>query len=88
MRFVVVLLCLLPTAGWASGFFMGGMADGMRDQQELDLQRRALDLDARDGGSRYKRTRDEIQQDRIRRQIEENNRLLREMERNRLLYGR
>lgn len=32
----------------ASGFFYGGFADGMN-------QRRALDLDAEDGGSRYER---------------------------------
>lgn len=87
MRFVALILCFLPTAALSQGFY-GGAADGMREAEERQMQRRALDLDARDGGSRYNRLQNQIQQERIQRQLEENNRLLRDMERNRILYGR
>lgn len=50
-----IAFCLLASTAGAnagSGFFQGGFAEGAAQSEQLALQRRALDLDARDGGSR------------------------------------
>ena len=75
------LFVALSSPALANGFFLGGMADGMREAQEIDLQRRALENDRRTGGSSYERLRMQIEMDRLRRAIEENNRLLKEQAR-------
>lgn len=70
MKTVIVLaVFLIPSLAIADGGFYGGMADGMNRSRELRLQERALER--------------EIQLQRQQREIEENRRKLKEIERER-----
>ena len=75
-------LVLTPAAAAAqSGFFSGGAADGIASSNRLELQRRALELDAIDGGSRFRHLRREQEMDAIERQIQRNNEFLESLDR-------
>lgn len=71
-------LTLFATAASAGGFFYGGAADGLATAQDLELQRRALEIDRRYGTDHYYELRRDRQMRDLQRAIEENNRLLRD----------
>lgn len=79
MKYAVLFVAFLAMPAHAQ--FLGGAAEGIRSANEYDLQRRALELDALDGGSRYRRLRTEQQLDAIQRQLKENADLLENLER-------
>ena len=83
MRYVLCLLLGLAATANAearNGAFLGGWAEGASQAQELENQRRALELDPKYGTSHY----DRMRREKMERLIEENNRLLREQERRRV----
>lgn len=70
MKALALLMFFIPLPAAAqSGFWAGGAADGIRSGRELGAQERALELDARDGGSRYYRLRQHQQLDAIEREL-------------------
>lgn len=88
MGILAFILFMLATP--AAAQFAGGFADGMARSQELTIQERAIELDARDGGNRYDRLRQQQQLDRIERQLRQNQEFIENTAkpRDRLLYGR
>lgn len=81
------ILVSIATASAQSGFFLGGAADGAARSRELSIQERAIELDARDGGSRYERLRQQQQLDAIERQIRRNTEAIEELESRRRIRG-
>ena len=81
MRYVMMLLTMLPVSAAAQGFY-GGAADGMRERERIELQRRALELDRRYGTSTYR----DYEAEQLREAIEENNRLLRQQRIERFIF--
>lgn len=77
----IALLVLAPAAHAQSGFFSGGFSDGAAESRRLDLQERALELDARDGGSRYRHLRQQHDMDAIQRQLRANQEFLEQLSR-------
>jgi hypothetical protein len=73
-----LVIASVTSAAAGGGFFMGGAADGMADAQQLDLQRRALEIDARDGGNRYWQLRELQEREELNRLLRESNDLLRQ----------
>jgi parvulin-like peptidyl-prolyl isomerase len=71
-------LSLLASAAHGQGFFLGGAADGAATARQLDLQRRALDLDRIYGTDAYEELRRDQQIRDLKRAIDENNRMLRD----------
>lgn len=90
MRVIACILALFTStaASAQSGFFMGGYADGVAQARQLELQRRALELDAYDGGNRYNHLRTEQQLDELNEQLRRNNDLLEQQRWDRLIRGR
>lgn len=78
-----MLMALTTTAHAQSGFFAGGMADGAAEAQRLELQRRAIEADARHGTNNYYQLRNQQQMDEL---IRQNHELL-EIQRRRLLLN-
>lgn len=68
--------------------FWGGAADGVASANRLELQRRALELDARDGGNRLRDLQQQQTLDDIRREQLRTNELIEEQERRRRVLGR
>lgn len=91
MRFLLItalVLAGLTGAEARNGFAAGGAADGAAEANRLDLQRRAIDLDARDGGSRYHRLRQQQEAEETNRLLRENNRLLEQQRMDNLINRR
>lgn len=91
MRFLLItalLLTGLASAHARNGFFSGGAADGAAEANRLDLQRRAIELDSRDGGSRYYRLRQQQEAEETNRLLRENNRLLEQQRMDNLINRR
>lgn len=80
-------MALCASAEAKNGFFYGGAADGMAQQRQMDLQERALELDARDGGNRYQRLRQEQQNDELIRLMRQNNELRQQYQIERAIRG-
>lgn len=80
MRFAAFGIAFLALASPAhsQGFFLGGAADGAATAQQLELQRRALDVDRRYGTDDYEEMRRQQKMREMQRAIDENNRLLRD----------
>ncbi len=87
MRAWIVLLSLMAVSP-APAQFLGGFAEGMADAERRELQRRALELDARDGGSRYDRLRQQQELEAIVRELRRQTDLLEQQRRDRLIGGR
>ncbi len=89
MRVAAAIACLIlftaPVA--AEGGFFGGMADGIDQGSKRDLERRALDLDAKDGGSRYERLRLRNQIDELKADLRRNTEALERVDRDRRPRG-
>lgn len=88
MRLTLAALALLGLATGAQAQFMGGLADGMANAGRLENERRALDLDARDGGRRFDRLRTQHDLDEIRTEMRRNRELLEQFQTDRLIRGR
>lgn len=94
MKFVIsfATISLLSFSAMAQdGFFLGGVADGIRQAEEMQLQRRALES-GNYGFYNQLRQQQQIQrqQQQLREMeqlIEENNRILSDYERNRRMRG-
>ena len=79
----MIVLAMLP--GSAGADYLGGVAEGMREAEQLSLQRQALELDRRHGTNHYERLRQQQQMEELQRSIDENNRLLRAQQWRRIL---
>lgn len=92
MRYAVIVLgsflAGVSSAGAGSGSFAGGAAQGIQAADAIDLQRRAVELDARDGGNRYHRLRQQQQMDELRQELQKSNRLLEEFKMQQLVNPR
>lgn len=88
MRHKVLVFAVLVTAGPAYAQFWGGVADGVESANRLELQRRALELDAKDGGRRLQDLQTQQSLEDIRREQRRTNELLEDAERRRRVLGR
>jgi hypothetical protein len=88
MRILIAAGLVAATCTGAEAQFMGGLADGMANAGRLENERRALDLDARDGGRRFDRLRTQHELDDIRTELRRNRELLEQFQTDRLIRGR
>ena len=87
MKILLASAAILASITTASAQFLGGWAEGAARSRELGIQERAVELDARDGGSRYESIRRQQQLDAIERQIRRNTEALEELESRRRIRG-
>ena len=87
MKTILACIAIIAATSSASAQFLGGWAEGSAAAAERGLQERALDLDARDGGSRYYRLRQQQQLDSIERAIKRNTEALEEANTRRRIRG-
>ncbi|HET7156088.1 MAG TPA: hypothetical protein VFI87_12050 [Hyphomicrobiaceae bacterium] len=88
MRAIACVLALLATTPTASAQFLGGYADGINQSRQIEMQRRALEIDQQYGTSHYRDLQHQQQMDELNAQLRRQNQLLEQQRMDRLIRGR
>lgn len=79
--FLIVSFAVLSGHALAGGGFAGGLAEGMQRSQDFELQRRALEYDAKHGTNTYAGARSDAQARELQRKLDKANETLEEIQR-------